>query len=128
MKQKINSPVADENKEKEIEAAPVHPKSPEAGIRYEDKNFVDTSKSVWNYSLLYDDDITTFQHGTNYGLYKKFGSKRTTVLGREGYHFTVWAPNATQVSVIGNFNQWNTHSHLLQPRWDNSGIWEGFIP
>ncbi len=44
--------------------------------RYEDKNFVDTSKLVWNYSILYDDDISTFQQGTHYSLYKKFGSKQ----------------------------------------------------
>ncbi|MFL5773003.1 MAG: 1,4-alpha-glucan branching protein GlgB [Flavisolibacter sp.] len=96
--------------------------------RYEDRNFVDTSKPVWNYSILYDDDIQTFQNGTNYSLYKKFGSKKITVLETEGYYFCVWAPNATRVAVIGNFNQWNPSSHELTPRWDKSGIWEGFIP
>ncbi|HEY1023171.1 MAG TPA: 1,4-alpha-glucan branching protein GlgB, partial [Flavisolibacter sp.] len=96
--------------------------------RYEDKNFVDTSGPVWNYSILYDDDIATFQQGTNYRLYEKFGAKPITVLGREGYYFCVWAPNATQVSVIGNFNDWNAGSHQLTPRWDKSGVWEGFIP
>jgi len=97
-------------------------------IRYEDQNFVDTSKPVWNYSMLYDDDVSTFQQGTHYSLYKKFGSKRITVLDREGYYFCVWAPNATKVSVIGNFNDWIPEAHPLQPRWDKSGIWEGFIP
>lgn len=104
----------------------------EAGLpyaeRYEDKNFVDTEKAVWNYSLLYDDDVNNFQNGTHYTLYKKFGSKRLTVLDRDGYHFTVWAPNASKVAVIGNFNNWDAEAHPLQPRWDNSGIWEGFIP
>ncbi|HEV7333804.1 MAG TPA: 1,4-alpha-glucan branching protein GlgB [Flavisolibacter sp.] len=96
--------------------------------RYEDRNFVDTSRPVWNYSILYDDDIATFQTGTNYRLYEKFGSKPLTVLDREGYYFCVWAPNATQVSVIGNFNDWNAETHQLTPRWDKSGVWEGFIP
>lgn len=96
--------------------------------RYEDQNFVDTTKLVWNYSILYDDDVVTFQNGTNYSLYRKFGSKPITVLSKAGHHFTVWAPNATKVSVIGNFNGWNPNSHPLQPRWDKSGIWEGFIP
>lgn len=96
--------------------------------RYEDKNFVDTSKSVWNYSILYDDDIATFQQGTNYSLYRKFGSKSLTVMGTAGYYFCVWAPNATKVSVIGNFNDWNAETHQLTPRWDKSGVWEGFIP
>lgn len=96
--------------------------------RYEDKNFVDTSKPVWNYSMLYDDDVATFQQGTHYSLYKKFGSKCLKVLDKEGYYFCLWAPNATKVSVLGNFNDWNPQTHPLQPRWDKSGIWEGFIP
>jgi 1,4-alpha-glucan branching enzyme len=96
--------------------------------RYEDQNFVDTTKPVWNYSILYEDDIQSFQGGSNYQLYKKFGSKHITVLEREGYYFCVWAPNATEVSVIGNFNDWKPATHPLQPRWDKSGIWEGFIP
>ena len=106
--------------------------SMEAGLpvveRYEDRNFVDTSLSVWNYSILYDDDVNTFRAGTHYSLYNKFGSKRMTVLDRDGYYFCVWAPNATQVSVIGDFNNWDASAHQLRPRWDNSGIWEGFIP
>jgi 1,4-alpha-glucan branching enzyme len=96
--------------------------------RYEDQNFVDTSKPVWNYSLLYDDDVAYFQAGSHYSIYKKFGSKRLNVLDQEGYYFCVWAPNATAVSVIGNFNHWNAEAHHLAPRWDKSGIWEGFIP
>jgi 1,4-alpha-glucan branching enzyme len=101
---------------------------PTSTEKYEDKNFVDTSKPVWNYSILYDDDIETFQNGTNYSLYKQFGSKQLIVHGEEGFHFTVWAPNATKVSVIGSFNNWNNETHQLHPRWDKSGIWEGFIP
>ncbi len=97
-------------------------------IRYEDENFIDSSRSVWNYSIFYDNDIEIFQKGTHYNLYKKFGSKPFTVLNKEGYYFSIWAPNATIVSVIGEFNFWNTDSHLLFPRLDKSGIWEGFIP
>jgi 1,4-alpha-glucan branching enzyme len=97
-------------------------------IKYEDQNFVDTSKTVWNYSIFYDDDIQTFQNGTHYSLYKKFGSRPLEVLGQKGFYFAVWAPNATQVSVIGNFNNWTAGSHVLFPRLEKSGIWEGFIP
>jgi 1,4-alpha-glucan branching enzyme len=43
-------------------------------------------------------------------------------------YFCVWAPNAKSVSVKGNFNDWANHTHELYPRWDKSGIWEGFIP
>ena len=123
-----NSTTLSESNSNQTDIATVHPKAPDNAERYEDKNFVDTTKPVWNYSLLYDDDIKTFQAGTNYALYKKFGSKPVTVLGKEGFHFTVWAPNASKVSVVGNFNNWNRDTHLLEPRWDKSGIWEGFIP
>ncbi len=104
------------------------PKTLSGTEKYEDRNFVDTSKPVWNYSILYDDDLITFANGTHYTLYKKFGSKKISVQGKEGYHFTVWAPNATKVAVIGSFNNWDLESHQLQPRWDKSGVWEGFIP
>jgi 1,4-alpha-glucan branching enzyme len=102
--------------------------APTSKEKYEDRNFVDTTLPVWNYSILYDDDISNYQNGTHYNLYKKFGSKRLVVLGKEGYYFCVWAPNATKVTVVGNFNDWDKHSHVLHPRWDKSGIWEGFIP
>src|SRR5215208_758675 len=85
--------------------------SPATVERYEDKNFIDTTGPVWNYSILFDDDIETFQKGTHYALYKKFGSQKITVLGNEGYYFCVWAPNATKLSVIGNFNNWNPEAH-----------------
>jgi 1,4-alpha-glucan branching enzyme len=96
--------------------------------RYEEIHFVDASKPVWNYSLFTDEDIRNFQAGTNYRCYELFGSHRETVLGRQGYYFAVWAPNATAVSVIGNFNDWQPEEHPLFVRLDRSGIWEGFIP
>jgi 1,4-alpha-glucan branching enzyme len=49
-------------------------------------------------------------------------------LDTEGTYFAVWAPNATFISVTGNFNDWNKAAHPLKVREDNSGIWEGFIP
>jgi 1,4-alpha-glucan branching enzyme len=96
--------------------------------RYEDHHFVDTSKPVWNYSRFEGDDISNFQKGTNYRCHELFGSHAMEVNGVQGYYFAVWAPNATFISVIGNFNHWSKESHPLYVRLDNSGIWEGFIP
>ena len=96
--------------------------------RYEDIHFVDTQKPVWNYSLFTDEVIRNFQQGTCYDAYLYFGNKQIAVLGVQGTYFAVWAPNATRVSVIGNFNHWNTETHPLLVRLDQSGIWEGFIP
>ena len=97
-------------------------------LKYEELHFVDTTRAVWNYSLFSDEDISNYQQGTNYSLYELFGSHAITVLEQPGYYFAVWAPNATYVSVIGNFNHWDTELHPLTVRLDNSGIWEGFIP
>lgn len=96
--------------------------------KYEDVHFVDSTKNVWNYSLFTAEDVSNFQQGTNYRAYDLFGSHEVEVLGKTGYYFAVWAPNATHVSVIGNFNDWNPTSHPLFVRLDKSGIWEGFIP
>ena len=96
--------------------------------RYEEENFVDTSKKVWNYSLLTDEDIRNFQNGTHYRLYEKMGSHSIQVNNQWGIYFAVWAPNATAVSVKGNFNDWKNDEYELYARWDKSGIWEGFIP
>ena len=96
--------------------------------RYEERYFVDSKRPVWNYSLFTDEDIRNYQQGTHYRLYDLFGAHEVTVLGKRGYYFAVWAPNATFIAVTGNFNDWNKESHPLFVRQDNSGIWEGFIP
>ncbi len=98
------------------------------GKRYEDIHFVDSTRPVWNYSLFEEEDIRNFQQGTHYSLYELFGSRPLAVLDTPGYYFAVWAPNATYISVTGNFNDWNPDAHPLFVRQDNSGIWEGFIP
>jgi 1,4-alpha-glucan branching enzyme len=96
--------------------------------KYEDIHFVDSTKPVWNYSLFTEEDINNYQNGTHYSLYNKFGSHAVQVLNTDGYYFSVWAPNATAVSVIGHFNNWDKVAHALFVRLDSSGIWEGFIP
>ncbi|MCF0062485.1 1,4-alpha-glucan branching protein GlgB [Dyadobacter chenwenxiniae] len=73
-------------------------------------------------------DIDLFTSGAHYHIYNKLGSHIIERDGVQGTHFAVWAPNAQQVSVVGNFNGWNRESHPLQSRADYSGIWEGFLP
>ncbi len=96
--------------------------------KYEKENFIDTTLPVWNYSLLSEEDVRNFQSGTHYSLYEKFGSHSLKVNETWGMYFCVWAPNASRVYVTGNFNDWDRLTHPLTPRWDKSGIWEGFIP
>ncbi|MFZ2898391.1 MAG: 1,4-alpha-glucan branching protein GlgB [Saprospiraceae bacterium] len=83
---------------------------------------------VIHFSRFTEFDIQLFQSGKHFRLYEKLGSHLETVGGVQGTYFAVWAPNALAVSVIGNFNYWNKDAHPLAPRWDGSGIWEGFIP
>lgn len=83
--------------------------------------------SVKTYTLFTEHDIYLFREGKHYKLYDKFGAHSVEKDGIQGVYFSVWAPNAKKVSVIGNFNHWNHRDHILYPRWDESGIWEGFI-
>ncbi len=76
---------------------------------------------------LTETDITLFQEGHHPRLYEKMGAHPFTMNGQAGTFFRVWAPNAKQVSIIGDFNGWSPH-HPLQRRKDHSGIWEGFFP
>jgi 1,4-alpha-glucan branching enzyme len=88
---------------------------------------LDDSRVSFDVSLLTQDDQYLFNEGSHYRLYDKLGAHLLTVGGVQGSYFAVWAPNAAQVSVMGDFNNWDKASHTLRPR-GGSGIWEGFIP
>jgi 1,4-alpha-glucan branching enzyme len=74
-----------------------------------------------------EDDRYLFNQGSHFRLYEKMGAHLVTVDSVDGACFNVWAPNAEKVSVIGDFNQWDTTSHPLRPL-EKSGIWQGFVP
>jgi 1,4-alpha-glucan branching enzyme len=78
-------------------------------------------------SLLTDHDIYLFKEGNHFRLHEKLGARLLEAHGERGVFFALWAPNAEQVSVLGDFNGWNRASHLLKVREDGSGIWEGFV-
>jgi 1,4-alpha-glucan branching enzyme len=84
--------------------------------------------TVYGTSFLTDQDIYLFKQGNHFKLYEKLGAHPVTVSGEKGTLFSVWAPNAEKVSVMGDFNGWDKNSHHLRMREDGSGIWEGFIP
>jgi 1,4-alpha-glucan branching enzyme len=73
------------------------------------------------------DDLHAFSQGTHSRVYRKLGAHLTRHNGERGAHFAVWAPNAAQVLVMGDFNAWSKTEHPLQPV-GQSGIWSGFVP
>ncbi len=76
---------------------------------------------------LTDYDLYLLGEGSHYRIYEKLGAHVMKRDGKVGTHFAVWAPNASQVSVIGDFNGWKPGTHPLQGR-ASSGVWEAFIP
>jgi 1,4-alpha-glucan branching enzyme len=76
---------------------------------------------------LTDFDLHLWSEGTHYRAYEKLGAHLTEQDGLAGTNFAVWAPNAREVSVIGDFNGWDPRAFFLHQR-GVSGIWEGFVP
>ena len=78
--------------------------------------------------LLTEQDIYHFREGTYYRAYEKLGAHPATAADpTRATRFAVWAPNASAVSVIGDFNHWRRGHTRLSPRNDSSGIWEGVV-
>jgi 1,4-alpha-glucan branching enzyme len=77
--------------------------------------------------FLTDYDLYLLGEGNHHRIYEKLGAHVIYQDGTLGTNFAVWAPNARQVSVIGDFNGWQPDTHPLQSR-GSSGVWECFIP
>ncbi len=66
-------------------------------------------------------DVHLLREGSHARLYERFGAHPD---GSGAFRFAVWAPNATRVAVIGDWNGWNDEADAMQPRADGSGVWE----
>lgn len=73
-----------------------------------------------------DDDRRLFLAGQHHRLYGKMGAHLGQVDGVAGVHFALWAPGALGVEVVGDFNQWQSQQHPMEPM--GGGVWERFIP
>ena len=73
-------------------------------------------------------DAYLFGQGTHYDIYKKLGAHPSQENGEKGSFFGVWAPNAAQVYVIGDFHEWKEESNPMVRMEESDGIWTAFIP
>ncbi|MEX0688017.1 MAG: 1,4-alpha-glucan branching protein GlgB [Pirellulales bacterium] len=78
-------------------------------------------------TMLTDYDLHLIGEGRHWQSYQKLGAHLESVDGRPGVNFAVWAPNADQVEVVGDFNGWQGSGHRMHKRIP-SGIWELFVP
>ncbi|MFW6268556.1 MAG: 1,4-alpha-glucan branching protein GlgB [Bacillota bacterium] len=73
-------------------------------------------------SFFSEEDLYLFHEGNNFYSYKMMGAHPV----EDGVFFSVWAPNAQQVSVVGDFNNWNGQTDLMK-RVNSSGIWSLYV-
>ncbi|HEV7683861.1 MAG TPA: 1,4-alpha-glucan branching protein GlgB [Pyrinomonadaceae bacterium] len=78
-------------------------------------------------AILGELDLHLFGEGRHELIYQKLGAHVITHEGVKGVSFAVWAPAAAQVSVVGNFNDWEGGKHPMRAL-GSSGVWETFIP
>ena len=78
-------------------------------------------------STITADQLYLFNEGTNYQSYLMLGAHIINEDNAYGVRFSVWAPNAARVSVVGDFNAWDLLRHPKKEI-NNSGVWEVFVP
>ena len=78
------------------------------------------------YNVLTEEQINNFHLAQDFSAYNFMGGHFATHNGKKGVVFRVWAPNASKVSVVGDFNNWNKNSNIMS-RISNGGIFELFI-
>jgi len=72
-------------------------------------------------------DLNLFAEGRHWHIYNVLGAHTLTHKDTDGVRFAVWAPNARSVSVVGDFNDWDAATHVMQNH-DNYGVWSVFVP
>jgi len=78
-------------------------------------------------SIFSDQDLHLLGEGTWLDAYEKLGAHRREVGGAAGTNLAVWAPNAEEVSVVGDFNDWQSGQAPMARR-GAGGVWETFLP
>ena len=81
----------------------------------------------WKSSPYSEYDRYLFHQGTHFHSYQWLGAHIVNQDGADGVRFCVWAPNAKEIKVVGDFNDWNGRDHCMQ-HLNDSGIWALFVP
>src|SRR5437016_6939701 len=116
-----------ERPDPETAESPAEIVPPPAPAPFEPAEPVEPAKKDTSRHRLTEEDVYLFHEGTHYRVYEKLGAHPDEVDGVAGTRFAVWAPNAQEVSVIGDWNDWTKHLQRLAPH-GNAGLWEGFLP
>ena len=74
-----------------------------------------------------DRELVRFNQGTSLSAYRLLGCHKTVFQGQEAYRFAVWAPNAREISVVGEFNHWAVGCNRMAQQ-GASGVWTAVIP
>jgi 1,4-alpha-glucan branching enzyme len=74
-----------------------------------------------------EQDLYLFNEGNEHRIYEKLGAHARLLGGDRGVAFAVWAPSASRVSVVGDFNRWDGRYHPMRSL-GASGVWEVFLP
>jgi 1,4-alpha-glucan branching enzyme len=119
-----------QNTKQRVVKTPVDKKSPKKSVGRSAKPQIqsvdkDDAKSLAEFT---DFDAHLFREGRHFELYKKLGAHLVKRDDKKGVRFSVWAPNAKEVFVLGDFNNWKEGEIKLHLRPDSSGIWESFVP
>lgn len=80
-----------------------------------------------NEVFISETDQYLFGQGTHYDIYRKLGAHICIQNGKSGVYFSVWAPNAVKINVIGSFNEWDEQANNMI-RLGDGGIFECFVP
>lgn len=87
-----------------------------------------TVRDPYSFDTLYTEkDIEKFSLGINYDIYELMGAHKKTLSGTDGVYFSVYAPAAIRVSVVGDFNNWDGRVHQMR-KLGACGIYDIFIP
>ncbi|MEQ8199675.1 MAG: 1,4-alpha-glucan branching protein GlgB, partial [Clostridiaceae bacterium] len=103
---------AEENNESKESAKKAH------GIKSDKSNKIKHDISQY--------DVYLFHQGTHYNTYDFMGAHLVTEKRKKGVRFTTWAPNASEVYVVGNFNNWKMSDEYSLKKVTKSGLWTLF--